>query len=477
MSDLQSKNPLMSLLFRSAGLITGVVYLVYMIFHNEVPIDTGDGIVHFGYAQDSWEHREQLLFHWAKPLFTLLSSPFAQFGYNVYLLFNVLVYLLTCVTVFLIFRKLRLAAGYFVFFPLVLLAAPDYTACVLGGMTEPLFGLLLAIILCCAFSERWILLAIVASFTLFSRSEGMLIVCLSALLLVYNKAWRALPFLATGFVIYGFAGIPVYGTFWWYFTEDPYTATGFYGRGNWYDYIRGYSGYAGHSMRYLVPVGCFGWYLLYRRKDGPGKGILFFSVAVFVLILLVHSYLWYYGLKGSAGLTRLGTLGLIPLVIALFIGANRFTKELHLLPQAVLFIVFGYYLGKKISLLPYPKHATENERTIMQAADYVKAHFPDRRVKYFSPLFGWKMGARVHNDPLVNIWYFYADTTVLNKLGEGEIVVRDMFFGHAEAGLPRDFIAGRKELKVVKVFESHSGQHPVPGEKNDVIVFEIDRDQ
>ena len=465
------------LLFRHSGLAIALAYLLYMIFNNDVAVDIGDGILHYGYSEDSWEHHEHFLSHWAKPPFTLLSSPFAQVSYTVYLLFNVIIFFFTSLAAFAVFRKLKSASGYFFFFPLILLAVPDYTYCVLGGMTEPLFGMLLAVMLWLAVSEKWTWFAVVASFSLFSRSEGMLVVCLSFLMLIYNKAWKAIPFLTAGFIVYGIAGISVFGTFWWYFKNDPYTATGFYGSGPWNFYLVNYASYAGHIMRYLIPVACLGWFISFKRKDGQEKGIVLFAVSLFLLIIAIHSYLWFHGFKGSAGLTRLGTLGLVPFVIALLIGCNRFTKELHLLPLAVIFIFFSWYTAKKISLLPYPKQANANEQLIIQAAQFVKDNYSKRRVKYYHPMIGLTIGGKIINDPLVNVWSFNADTLALNKLGEGEIVIRDMMFGDGEAGLPMDFINSRKEMKVVKVFKAPAESHSLSTGKNEVIVYEIVRNQ
>ena len=43
--------------------------------------DTGDSITHYFYAQYAPLHLELFFNHWAKPLYVLLASPFAQFGF------------------------------------------------------------------------------------------------------------------------------------------------------------------------------------------------------------------------------------------------------------------------------------------------------------------------------------------------------------------------------------------------------------
>jgi len=51
-------------------------------------LESGDAISHYQLSRYSWKYPLHLLDHWGKPLFTLLSSPFAQLGFNGYLAFG-----------------------------------------------------------------------------------------------------------------------------------------------------------------------------------------------------------------------------------------------------------------------------------------------------------------------------------------------------------------------------------------------------
>ncbi len=66
------------------------VISIFIVFYFNGTGNEADSINHFLYAHYAPPHPELYLNHWAKPLFTLLASPFAQFGFIGIKLFNIL---------------------------------------------------------------------------------------------------------------------------------------------------------------------------------------------------------------------------------------------------------------------------------------------------------------------------------------------------------------------------------------------------
>jgi hypothetical protein len=457
--------------FPWTGPLAGIAYYVYMLLHNLVPADTGDGIQHFGYAQNAWREPAELLSHWGKPLFTLLSMPFAQAGYNAYIGFNILVFALTCLFAGLLFRKLKVSGAYTFFFPLLLVSVPDYSSGVLGGMTEPLFGMLTVTMLLAGYTRKWIVFALIASFLPFSRSEGMLAVLLALPVLLYHRQWKALPFLLAGFVIYGIAGLSVYDTFWWYFTEDPYTGYMIYGHGEWNHFLLNRQ-YVNRLIILLIIPGLFGWFVYRRQKDGPDAVLFLFSVALFAGVVVIHSYLWAKGLKGSLGLTRVGTLGLPAFLAVMLIGTDRVTRELHILSNAVLFTALSLGIVYKISKFPYPLQPNAFEQIVIRSVDHTRENLQRRHVFYYHPLVSWRFGARIRRDPNIHFISFNRDTVVLQSIPDSSIIIRDPQFGPAEQGLPPDFIESRKELRLLRVIRAKSPYQVYTGEPVEMRIYE-----
>ena len=120
-------------------------WLLFFGFSNEVPADTGDGLAHFFISQISWQDPSYFFDHWGKPVFILLSSPFAQFGFSGMIIFNVLVFSASMLIGYKLLDKLKVSAWLQSLLPLFLLTAKDYCLTVMGGLTEPLFNLALIV--------------------------------------------------------------------------------------------------------------------------------------------------------------------------------------------------------------------------------------------------------------------------------------------------------------------------------------------
>ena len=67
-------------LFFYISLVISFITVVFIYLKSDSPYDTGDGIVHYQIARYSWKYPHLLLDLWGKPFFTLIASPFAQFG-------------------------------------------------------------------------------------------------------------------------------------------------------------------------------------------------------------------------------------------------------------------------------------------------------------------------------------------------------------------------------------------------------------
>ena len=219
------------------ALLCGTLLWRWLSF-SEVPQDAGDGLEHFFIAQNVWTNPLALLNHWGKPLFTLLAAPWAYFGYTAFVVFNILVYFSTLWVAYLISEKLAFKSHLILLFPLGLLTSMDYTANILGGMTEVLFGFLVLLSGLLILQKRLFWFAILISLAPFVRSEGQILLPLAILVLAYHKQWRALPFLLFGFLVYAVIGFFALGDFWWYFTQNPYRgAEEIYGSGSWTHYF------------------------------------------------------------------------------------------------------------------------------------------------------------------------------------------------------------------------------------------------
>ena len=97
--------------FSKELLLLSLLYLGSSIFILLLFTGTGneaDSINHYLFAKYAPEHPNLFFNHWAKPLFTLIASPFAQFGFVGVKIFNVLCGLASSIFIYKICIHLKL---------------------------------------------------------------------------------------------------------------------------------------------------------------------------------------------------------------------------------------------------------------------------------------------------------------------------------------------------------------------------------
>ena len=158
----------------------------------------GDSILHYQFAKSAPTHPELYFDHWAKPLFTLIASPFAQFGFIGMKIFNALVVFTTLLLTYKITKKLALKNA--ILSSVILLFSPLFFVFTFSGLTEPLFALFICLGIYSVLIDRRILALIIISFLPFIRSEGLIIMGGFGLYFLLNKQWKLLPWLAFGHI-------------------------------------------------------------------------------------------------------------------------------------------------------------------------------------------------------------------------------------------------------------------------------------
>lgn len=449
------------------GSLLFLVYLLYLWKYNEVPADTGDGLEHFRLAKVCWNEHTEFLNHWGKPLFTIFSSPFAQFGYHAYLLFNIAVVLLILFFSARIFKLLNVSPWYHFLLVLALSSNYEWMKSVLGGLTEPLFGLLLVVMLWSGIRKNWIVFALLAGLAPFARSEGMLVLVMAFVLLICYGQWRKIPFLLIPFLLFSIAGAVLLDDFLWYFNNNPY-GHGSYGKGSPWHYLENIPYWLSPDMLCLVPVAVFGAMIIRNRKLYTSDRLLFSAfLGLFLLIVAAHSWFWYRGTMSSLGLLRLATLGMPAGVLVLLICCNAVTRELSAIPKLVALIAitcysvhFNYTGGK-------PLKPNVFEKILIEAGKEAAAL--NGPVYYRHPLIGWSVGNRV------NVLAIHLDDNVLNKLPDKSYIIRDPQTGPVEFGLTFDVIKKHPELKLISIIKADGEYSVYTNEPCEIRIYQIQR--
>jgi len=288
------------------GLILSGLFLFFLwiLFRSEGFVGDADSVTHYRFSRYSWRFPAFLLDHWAKPVFTLLSSPFAQFGHTGVSIFNLLGGIGSAWLVWLSAKKLdysnRLLLPFLVFF------TPIYTVLVISGQVEVLFGLFIIATVRLCLDKKYFWAAIIISFSHLVRTEGIIIIPVIGLFFLVKKQYRQIPWLLTGTIIYSIVGYFHFGDFFWLITQMPYTGKAeIYGTGSFWYFFKAWPKIFGAVNYLLIPLGILAilFDLLRKRQSRHlDEGILI--ILPFVLYFMAHVVMWYTGIGRSLGMYR-----------------------------------------------------------------------------------------------------------------------------------------------------------------------------
>ena len=439
--------------------------------------DDGDSIAHYLFAKYAPVHPALYLNHWAKPLFVLISSPFAQFGFTGMKVFNLCVSLLTFYLTYLTAQLLGIRNSLLVVVFLVF--TPLYYILTFSGLTEPLFGLFLICAVYLSVRKAGLVAAIVVSLMPFVRSEGLIFMVVFALYFIVTKQWKLLPWLFAGHLVFAVAGYFVYHDFLWVFNKIPYASLQHrYGSGPLLHFIFQLNYVIGVPLYVLLVAGLIGYPWKFFRKRMtflPEEYLL--VVFGFLVFLVAHSVFWYLGIFNSMGLKRV-LLGVLPLICLIALrGFNLITEEIPVKNRyfkpvlgslIALYVVIFPFTGNPAAIHWNQDMKLTGEQKLAKAvAGYVRENPapPGSRMLYFFPYLSETLNVDhfdtlrradlspenfttvQKNDRIIwDNWFAVVESRItLEKLANTPGLIREIDFSSKEGDREVRFVIFRKE--------------------------------
>jgi len=334
-----------------------------------------DSINHYLFSKYAFQHPELLVDHWAKPIFTLISSPFSQFGFIGIKFFNAVCVYFASLFMYRIAKKLNLkhpilALLFYFLFPI------SFTT-TFSGFTEPLFALALSISIYLFQQKRYLGAAILVSFLPFIRSEGLLFIGVFGLFFLHHKLWKAILFLGIGHLVYSIVGFLHYQDILWVFTKIPYAhLSSHYGGGSLFHFAE--------KLNYLLGIPLLIFFLLGMLRSVSLLRSRQISLALISLLFLVffiaHSLFWHLEIFNSMGLKRVfAAVSPLMALICLY-GFNLLDNIKHpTIKRMSLAIGLGITLIFPFTANPAAVDWTDLNRTTAQknavlVADFIHSH-------------------------------------------------------------------------------------------------------
>ena len=454
------------------------VMLFILGYLSEGSFGGADSYVHFRISRYAFKYPELFLDHWGKPLFTILSSPFSQFGYSGIKVFNILAGLLTAFYSYKIAIELKLRNAYLVIF--FVSFTPIYLIIHLTGLTEILFSLVLVLSVYLLIKERHIAAAIMLSLLPFARAEGLILLPIFMLAFLLDRKLRALPYMFVGFVVFGFLGWIVLGDFLWYINRFPYTgASSIYGSGDLSFFLMSYEKAVGKSLGSLFVLG--GVFALYEFviNRGVNKSKTFYAVLFLLclplLYLALHSVLWWKGIGGSLGLLRV-LAGVSPLAAILSLkGINLILDKIEpyrLIKYSAIIIVLVYVIKTPFNIYTLPWQWGQPEKLVKEAGLWLQnTGHANEMIYYYDPFFCHVLeldpfDKSVVQEKLSNIEH------PEEGVAKNSIVLWDAHFGPNEGRMPLGRLLANPNFELLIKFVPETPLQVLGGYDYEIYVFQ-----
>lgn len=461
-----------------------LLFLLLVVFFllawlSEGSVGGADDLSHYRFSRYAFRFPEFFLDPWAKPLFTILMAPFAQFGMMGVRFLNIVLGLATAFFTYLTARKLDYEHPLLAMFLLV--CAPMYGVLMISGMTEILFSFILISGIYLFFSRREICSAVVISLLPFVRTEGYVIFPLFILAFVIIRQWKAIPFLLSGFLFFSLLGSFHYGDFFWVINTIPYSgdAKDIYGTGEMLYYVKNFWPLFGPFFFVLITGGLL--YLpvhFFRAGKAKRPGVLnevLVGFSPFLVYFAAHSYVWWKGSGNSVGEIRVMAAVFPSAVLLAMLAWSSLCRWFPLskgirfwmtlgLSMILVLAVFKVHKKMPVGLAP-------PQQLIKRAAEWIKGtEYLDNKVYYYDPYWWYFLDLNPYDTEKMQEKVPDAEHPEKN-IKPGEIVLWDAHFSPNEGRLPLASLLGNPYFELVKVFRPDNPFQVLGGYDYEIYVF------
>ena len=407
--------------------------------------DTGDSVSHYLFAKYAPKHPELYFDHWAKPVFVLLASPFAQFGFTGMKIFNSCVVLLTIFTTYHIAKTLKFRNAIIVSF--ILICTPLYFTLTFSGLTEPLFALVVSISILLLLKDKYIAASILISFLPFIRSEGLIFIGIFAIYFAFKCKWKMLPLLVVGHLIYSFLGYFFHHDLLWVIREIPYAhLDSVYGNGTLFHFSEKLFYLLGLPIYFLFVIGLIAicWDAI-KKKSNLNEQVLL--ALGFLSFFIAHSLFWFLGIFGSMGLLRV-FICVMPIIALVALKGYNFITETVLgqlkLPQLIFkallivcVIIFPFTSNKAALNFNRDFSISQEQLLVQQIADFsIKNYGTKHAYVCAHPYFSLALSIDSFDKTKMVDWN---ESNLLN-LQSGSLLIWDSHFALIDLGVTKQII-------------------------------------
>lgn len=444
---------------RFVGFTLSVIFIFFItnLFLSSGFTGGAESIWHYNYSHFVFKNPSRLFDIWAKPFYTLLSAPFAIFGFKAVQFFNILLALAAGLFSYLVAKELNMKQPILAI--ILCCFTPVFTYNVFSGLSEILFALITIVTSYLFLKNRYVLASVILSFLPFVRPEGIFLIPIFAFYLIYKKQYKALPFMLIGFLGYTIVGGLVNNDFLWIFSQNPYSdKVGIYGTGSFFQFIKRSPGYFGIPNEIFYVTGLVAGITLYLRSNREYSKEFFLVILPFFAFLLIHSFMWWTGLGNSQGSNRY-MAAIVPLMAVMSTrGLTLFSLMFEILFKSVWIRIAALYIGIisvihiPFAVQNYPIKKDPYNKLVKQTIGWVKEIGLDKSKIFFKDSnFPHTLGVSPF-DTLKTQNAFNKQICLSDNVKEGTLIIYDERYFPLD-GVEFDTLVQNKNYELQKVFE------------------------
>ena len=441
--------------------------------------DLNDGINHYLIARYAPMHPEMYLNHWGKPLFTMLSSPFAQFGYKGIMVFNTLLFVGTARMLVSTIKRFDISYAWAA--PILLAFSPVYFHVTMSGLTEVLFAFIVVAGLYFLSKGKFTWAALILTWLPFARSEAYFITPLFGLAFLLKKEWLAVLALFVGPLVLSMAAYFSFGDFWWMITHNPYTgAADIYGHGLFSHFIDHANAIFGWVVFVLAILGMiFSFASIKQVLKSNEVLVLIISSFSFLFVFLAHSIFWWKGLYGSLGLIRvMATISPLAVLLSLF-AFDKLMSYLHERIGGILIVgVSIYTIINLFSFEVFNKEPNDYEKLVQELSVWHKnsEHANNPNIWFHYPPIGVYLDIDNFEENDSRPLWFLNPILPSNAIREGGLIIYDGARAPNEGKTSKEMLFADRHLKLIKQVQPDFDLREMNNVKFEFLVFEKQTD-
>ncbi len=448
--------------FNEKRFVIFTLSLIFVFFLTNLFLSTGftggaESIWHYNYSHYAFSYPSLFFESWAKPIYTLLSAPFAFFGFKALQFFNILIAIAAGLFSYLVAKELKMKQPILAI--ILCCFTPVFTFNVFSGLTEILFALITIVSSYLLLKNRYLFASVLLSLLPLIRPEGIFLIPIYAFYIAYNKQFKSLPFIVIGFVVYLVVGGIIYNDFLWIINHNPYMGeVGLYGTGSFFQFIKRSPGYFGIPNEIFYVTGLVAGITLYLRSKREYSKEFFLVILPFFAYLFIHSFMWWTGLGNSQGSNRY-MAAIVPLMAVMSTrGLTLFSLMFEILFKSVWIRVAALYIGIisvvhiPFAVQNYPIRLDSYNKLVQQAANWIKDNGLDNKTIYFKDSnFPYALGIDPF-DTTKAISVYKKRTVFSDNIKEGSTIIYDERYFPVD-GVEFDSLVQNKNFELQKVFE------------------------